>query len=113
MEACEALRAQLRERASHTAPPSRNDFVVKACGLALREHPRVNGFYRDARFELHERVNVGVAVAAEDALVVPTIFDAHRKSLGTIAGEARWREGSGVLYSAEMHLPGGVREPVA
>jgi pyruvate dehydrogenase E2 component (dihydrolipoamide acetyltransferase) len=69
--------------------PSFNDMVVKACALALREHPRANGAYRDGRFELYSRVNVGVAVAAEDALVVPTIFDADRKGLRQIAGESR------------------------
>ena len=61
--------------------PSFNDMVVKACALALREHPRANGAYRDGRFELYSRVNVGIAVAARDALVVPTVFDADRKSL--------------------------------
>ena len=45
--------------------------------------------YRDGRFELYEDVNVGVAVAAQDALVVPTIFGADRKSLGAIARDAR------------------------
>jgi pyruvate dehydrogenase E2 component (dihydrolipoamide acetyltransferase) len=69
--------------------PSFNDMVVKACALALREHPRANGSYRDGRFELYSRVNVGVAVAARDALVVPTIFDADRKSLREIATESR------------------------
>jgi pyruvate dehydrogenase E2 component (dihydrolipoamide acetyltransferase) len=62
---------------------------VRASALALREFPRANGSYRDARFELHSRVNVGVAVAATDALVVPTIFDADRKSLREIAAESR------------------------
>jgi pyruvate dehydrogenase E2 component (dihydrolipoamide acetyltransferase) len=69
--------------------PSFNDMVVKACGLALREHPRANGAYRDGRFELYSRVNVGVAVAAKDALVVPTVFDADRKGLRQIALESR------------------------
>jgi pyruvate dehydrogenase E2 component (dihydrolipoamide acetyltransferase) len=69
--------------------PSFNDMVVKACALALREHPRANGAYRDGRFELYSRVNVGVAVAAQDALVVPTIFDADRKGLRQIAIESR------------------------
>jgi pyruvate dehydrogenase E2 component (dihydrolipoamide acetyltransferase) len=69
--------------------PSFNDMVVKACGLALREHPRANGAYRDGRFELHSRVNVGVAVAARDALVVPTVFDADRKGLWQIGEESR------------------------
>jgi pyruvate dehydrogenase E2 component (dihydrolipoamide acetyltransferase) len=69
--------------------PSFNDMVVKACALALREHPRANGAYRDGRFELYSRVNVGVAVAAKDALVVPTVFDADRKGLRQIAMESR------------------------
>jgi pyruvate dehydrogenase E2 component (dihydrolipoamide acetyltransferase) len=69
--------------------PSFNDMVVKATALALREHPRANGAYRDGRFELYSRVNVGIAVAARDALVVPTIFDADRKGLWEIGNESR------------------------
>jgi pyruvate dehydrogenase E2 component (dihydrolipoyllysine-residue acetyltransferase) len=85
-----AGREQVKARAlPGDVVPSFNDMVVKACALALREHPRANGAYRDGRFELYSRVNVGVAVAAEDALVVPTIFDADRKGLRQIATEAR------------------------
>ena len=69
--------------------PSFNDMVVKACAIALREMPKANGAYRDGRFELYSRVNVGIAVAAEEALVVPTIFDADRKGLREIATDAR------------------------
>ena len=87
--------------------PTYNDMIVKACALALREHPRANASYRDGRFELHARVNVGVAVAAGGAmaasgvvaasgaaptggaLVVPTVFDADTKALGEIARETR------------------------
>jgi pyruvate dehydrogenase E2 component (dihydrolipoamide acetyltransferase) len=69
--------------------PSFNDMVVKACAIALRQHPLANGAYRDGRFELYSRVNVGVAVAARDALVVPTVFDADRKGLREIAADAR------------------------
>ena len=69
--------------------PSFNDMVIKACALALREFPRANGAYRDGKFELYSRVNVGVAVAAQDALVVPTVFDANVKGLRQIATEAR------------------------
>ena len=56
-------------------------MVVKACAIALRRFPRANGAYKDGRFELYSRVNVGIAVAAQDALVVPTVFDADRKGL--------------------------------
>jgi pyruvate dehydrogenase E2 component (dihydrolipoamide acetyltransferase) len=69
--------------------PSFNDMVVKASAIALREHPRANGAYRDGRLELYSRINVGVAVAARDALVVPTVFDADRKGLRQIASETR------------------------
>jgi pyruvate dehydrogenase E2 component (dihydrolipoamide acetyltransferase) len=82
-----ALRERLREVADPV--PSLNDFVVKAAALALREFPRVNGSYRDGAYETHSRVNVGIAVAAEDALVVPTIFDADRRSLREIGADAR------------------------
>jgi pyruvate dehydrogenase E2 component (dihydrolipoamide acetyltransferase) len=87
MEGCVALRAELKALGDEV--PSYNDMVVKACGLALREFPRANGSYRDARWEHYSRVNVGVAVAAQDALVVPTVFDADRKSLREIARETR------------------------
>jgi pyruvate dehydrogenase E2 component (dihydrolipoamide acetyltransferase) len=102
MEQAVELRTQLRKAGrggdgeGSAAPdggalaiPSYNDMVVKACGLALREHPRANAAYRDGAFELYERVNVGIAVAAHDSLVVPTVFDADRKSLLEIAREAR------------------------
>jgi pyruvate dehydrogenase E2 component (dihydrolipoamide acetyltransferase) len=85
-----AARSQIKAGAKEgDVVPSFNDMVVKACALALREHPRANGAYRDGRFELYSRVNVGVAVAARDALVVPTIFDADQKNLRQIAGDSR------------------------
>ncbi|MGH2836778.1 MAG: dihydrolipoamide acetyltransferase family protein [Thermoleophilaceae bacterium] len=87
MSASVELRARLKEVADPA--PSFNDMVVKAASIALREHPRVNGAYRDGKFELYSRVNVGIAVAGQDALVVPTIFDADTKSLGQIAKDAR------------------------
>ena len=94
MEECVGLRGELKRLAhadggAELGTPTYNDMVVKACALALREHPRANGSYRDGRLQLHSRINVGVAVAAEDALVVPTVFDAEEKSLGEIARETR------------------------
>jgi pyruvate dehydrogenase E2 component (dihydrolipoamide acetyltransferase) len=86
-DAAIALRAQLKQAAGDA--PSLNDLIVKASALALRAHPHANGSYRDGRFELHDRVNVGVAVAADSALVVPTVFDADIKALGAIAAETR------------------------
>ncbi|HEY2536427.1 MAG TPA: dihydrolipoamide acetyltransferase family protein [Solirubrobacteraceae bacterium] len=104
MEECVALRAELK-RLGRADAPTYNDMVVKACALALREHPRANSSYRDGRLQLHSRVNVGVAVATESqepaggGLIVPTVFDADVKALGEIAREtgaltARVRDGS-------------------
>jgi pyruvate dehydrogenase E2 component (dihydrolipoamide acetyltransferase) len=86
VEARAALKASAKEG---DVVPSLNDMVVKAAAIALREFPKANGAYRDGRFELYSRVNVGIAVAAEEALVVPTIFDADRKGLRQIASESR------------------------
>ena len=102
MEQCVQLRGQLKQLSSpggavepvppapHAhAVPTYNDMVVKASALALREHPHANGSYRDGRVQVYSRVNVGVAVAAQGALVVPTVFDADSKALGEIARETR------------------------
>jgi pyruvate dehydrogenase E2 component (dihydrolipoyllysine-residue acetyltransferase) len=106
MERCVELRAELKRSAGEgEVVPSFNDFVVKASALALREFPRANGAYRDGKFELYSRVNVGIAVAAQDALVVPTVFDADRKSVGQIAREARAlaeRVRAGVISPPEL-----------
>jgi pyruvate dehydrogenase E2 component (dihydrolipoamide acetyltransferase) len=90
MTRCFAARASLKGAAKEgEAVPSFNDMVIKACAIALRDFPRANGAYRDGKLELYSRINVGVAVAAQDALVVPTIFDADRKGLREIASESR------------------------
>ena len=94
MESASALRAGL------PAPvPSFEDLIVKACALALREAPRTNGAYRDARFERYARVNIGVTMATTDSTVTPVIFDADAKSLAEIAADTtalvrRAREGA-------------------
>jgi len=86
-EAALELREQLRNHASPL--PSVNDLVIKACALALRAHPNVNAAYVDGHFERYSRVNVGVAVAGDGTLVVPTVFDADSKSLVEIAAQTR------------------------
>jgi pyruvate dehydrogenase E2 component (dihydrolipoamide acetyltransferase) len=82
---------QLRQGAAELVQtvPSVNDFVVKAVALALREHPAFNSSFVDGRSERHGRVNVGIAVATEDALLVPAIVDADSKPLAVIAAERR------------------------
>jgi len=83
-------RKRLKELAGEgEVVPTFNDMVVKACALALKEFPRANGSYNDGKFELYSRVNVGVAVAAQDALVVPTVFDADKKGLREISADTK------------------------
>lgn len=68
---------------------SLNDFVVRATALALGEFPRFNASWVDERIELYSRINVGIAVAADDALLVPVVADADRCTLNEIAAETR------------------------
>jgi pyruvate dehydrogenase E2 component (dihydrolipoamide acetyltransferase) len=91
MTAALAFREQLKRivAAREQPAPSLNDLIVKACALALRRAPRANGSYADGGFRLHARVNVGIAVAADDALVVPVVHDADTRTLGEIAATTR------------------------
>jgi len=61
--------------------------LVRACALALRAVPRANASYRDGRFEIYSRVNVGVTMVSEDAYAIPTVFDADAKSLQELRAE--------------------------
>jgi pyruvate dehydrogenase E2 component (dihydrolipoamide acetyltransferase) len=74
-------------------------LLVRACAHALVEVPRANGAYRDGRYELYSRINIGVTIADEGVYVVPTVFDADGKSAPEIAAELeryalRAREGT-------------------
>jgi pyruvate dehydrogenase E2 component (dihydrolipoamide acetyltransferase) len=69
-----------------------NDLLIRACALALREHPDVNVSYGgdDSSVMLvHDRINVGVAVAAESGLIVPVIPDADTKTVTQLGAEAK------------------------
>ncbi len=75
-----------------------NDIIVKAAGLALREHPHVNAYFKGDEVEVLDKCNVGVAVALEDGLTVPVVREVDTKSLEQISTETadlakRAREG--------------------
>lgn len=80
---------ELEATAKEGEAPTVNDAVIGASAAALRELPRLNGSYRDGKVELHSRINVSFAAAAEDAFVLPTVFDADSKGLGAIGEETR------------------------
>ena len=67
--------------------PVSTPMLVRACGLALAEHPRANAAYRDGHFELYSRVNVGVVVASAGSYLIPNVFDADRKPLAELENE--------------------------
>jgi pyruvate dehydrogenase E2 component (dihydrolipoyllysine-residue acetyltransferase) len=69
--------------------PSVNDFVIRAAALTLRAFPIFNSAWAEGTIETYSRVNIGIAVALENALLVPTLFDADQKSLTQIATESR------------------------
>jgi pyruvate dehydrogenase E2 component (dihydrolipoamide acetyltransferase) len=84
------LNAQLTE--AGRAKISVNDLLIRACALALREHPDVNVSYGgddSSVMLIHDRINVGVAVAAESGLIVPVITDADAKTVTQLGAEAR------------------------
>jgi pyruvate dehydrogenase E2 component (dihydrolipoamide acetyltransferase) len=79
--------------------------LVWACATALREFPRANAAYRDGRFELYSRVNVGVAIQTGDGQLTPTVLDADTKSWEQLDDELRRlhdRVGSGELTPPEQ-----------
>jgi pyruvate dehydrogenase E2 component (dihydrolipoamide acetyltransferase) len=84
------LNAQLTE--AGRAKVSVNDLLIRACALALREHPDVNVSYggdTSSVMLVHDRINVGVAVAAESGLIVPVIRDADIKTVTQLGAEAK------------------------
>ncbi|TAE26502.1 MAG: pyruvate dehydrogenase complex dihydrolipoamide acetyltransferase [Cytophagales bacterium] len=66
-----------------------NDFVIKAAALSLKQHPDVNSSWLGDKIRKYKYVNIGVAVAIPDGLLVPVVRNADQKTLSTIAGEVK------------------------
>jgi len=66
-----------------------NDMVIKACAIALRKHPAVNSAWLGDKIRKYDHINIGVAVAVEDGLLVPVVRFADTKGLMTIGAEVR------------------------
>jgi len=66
-----------------------NDIVVKACALALKQHPQVNSQWFDDKMRLNNHVHIGVAVAVPDGLVVPVVRFANEQSLPQIGADVK------------------------
>jgi pyruvate/2-oxoglutarate dehydrogenase complex dihydrolipoamide acyltransferase (E2) component len=87
MDAAVALRAQLKEQWQQA--PTITDLVVRAAALSLRDHPRLNAEVRDNAVHLREEINVGLAVALEEGLMVPVLKRADQLPLSAMAAETR------------------------
>ena len=87
MENAMAFRAQF-----NSIPDTKisfNDMIVKACALALKQHPQVNSQWFDDKMRLNNHVHIGVAVAVEDGLVVPVVKFANEQSLPQIGASVK------------------------
>ena len=81
-----AFRGQIKEAGVRV---SYNDLVVKAVALALKDVPAVNASWSEDAIILHNRVDVGVAVALPDGLITPVLRNADQKGLETLGAETR------------------------
>jgi pyruvate dehydrogenase E2 component (dihydrolipoyllysine-residue acetyltransferase) len=66
-----------------------NDFVIRACALALLKHPGVNASLQGDAIRIYHRAHIGIAVALDDGLITPVLRDCHAKPLAQIAVESR------------------------
>lgn len=87
MDGAIAARAKINEFA--TSKISFNDLVLKAVAIALKQHPAVNSSWLGDKIRYNEHVNIGVAVAVEDGLLVPVVRFADGKSLSHISAEVK------------------------
>jgi pyruvate dehydrogenase E2 component (dihydrolipoamide acetyltransferase) len=104
-----AMDEAMKSRATiNTIPDTKvsfNDMVIKACAMALKKHPKVNSQWREDSILINHHVNVGVAVAVEDGLVVPVLRFTDQMSLSQIGNSVKdvaGRAKSKKLQPAEM-----------
>tara|TARA_Y100000385_G_scaffold201009_1_gene208095 strand:+ start:6033 stop:7289 length:1257 start_codon:yes stop_codon:yes gene_type:complete len=79
-----------------------NDIIVKACAIALKKHPKVNASWHDTYITIHEEVNIGVAVAIEDGLIVPVLKNADWKPMSAISTEVKDLAGRAKIRKLSM-----------
>jgi pyruvate dehydrogenase E2 component (dihydrolipoamide acetyltransferase) len=88
MSAIIKLRAEQPENQASRAP-SVNDYILRACARTLKDFPLLNASYTEHGIELHREINIGMAVALEEGLVVPVIRNADRLNVNQLAERSR------------------------
>jgi pyruvate dehydrogenase E2 component (dihydrolipoamide acetyltransferase) len=85
----QAMQARMKINEYAPTKVSFNDLVLKACAVALKQHPVINSSWLGDKIRYNEHVNIGVAVAVEDGLLVPVVRFADGKSLTHISAEVK------------------------
>lgn len=101
-----ALRRTLNDQLPEEERISVNDLILKGCALALERHPHFNASFSESGITTHQAINVGIAVALPDGLIVPAVLDCRGKSLGALARASREvadRARAGRLRPAELN----------
>jgi pyruvate dehydrogenase E2 component (dihydrolipoamide acetyltransferase) len=106
MDRAIALRAAINPRLpAGREPVSMTALIIKACALALRDQPLLNSLLIEDRIHRHHQINIGMAVALEDGLIVPVIHDADRQGvnqLGDMVADLSQRARQGKLRPQDV-----------
>ena len=99
-----AMRRDVNDASDPENRVSVNDLMVKACAIALGNHPKFNSFFRGDHLEVHGAMNIGIAIALESGLILPGVSNCESKSLLQIAAATKdliSRANSGTLRNDE------------
>jgi pyruvate dehydrogenase E2 component (dihydrolipoamide acetyltransferase) len=100
-----ALRGQINQSLSDEGVRvTVNDLIVKACVMTLKKYPKFNGFYQENGIKMNDTINIGVAIAIEEGLIVPALLDCGGKSLKELAAASKdlaERSANGALSNQE------------
>ena len=99
-----SLRREINQSLEGDVRVSVNDLVIKACVHTIRSYPKFNSSYTDDGIRMHESINIGMAIADDDGLIMPAILDCEGKSLTEISAASKdlaRRSQSGTLQVEE------------
>ena len=99
-----SLRKEINASLEGDARVSVNDLVIKACVHTIKQYPRFNSSYTDDGIRMHDSINIGIAIADENGLIMPAILDCGDKSLTEISAASKdlvRRSQSGTLHTEE------------
>ena len=98
-----SLRREINQSLEGDVRVSVNDLVIKACVHTIRSYPKFNSSYTDDGIRMHESINIGMAIADDDGLIMPAILDCEGKSLTEISAASK----DLVRRSQSRHAAGG------